>query len=192
MNGAPVRSAARAAARPSERGGPAGAQRRRLRGSFASLRRRAGEERGTAMIEFALVATVLLMIVFGILYFGRFVGYTNDETHLAEIAARYAAVDQLPAGCASTLAQCIQQQAPGELQAGSGDVSNKAQVCISLLSGGSGQTGDTLQASVSASFHFLPILGFLNSVIPNPVTETADMRVEVPIANSSGILGCSS
>jgi len=153
---------------------------------------RAAEERGTAMIEFALVATVLLVIVFGIIYFGRFIGYTNDETHLAEIAARYAAVDQLPTGCASTLAQCIQQQAPGELQAGSGDVTKKAQVCISLLSGGTGQTGDTLQATVSASFHFLPILSFLNSVIPNPVTESADMRVEVPIANSTGILGCSS
>jgi Flp pilus assembly protein TadG len=156
-----------------------------------AMLRRLRDDRGTAMVEFALLATVLLLIVVGILYFGRFLSYTNDETHLAEVAARAATVGQMPPNCSSftTLAACVQSEAPGELRTGSTDVSSPAKVCIALGAGATspGQVGDPVVATVTATYHFLPLLGFLN---PLPaVTESATMRLEQP--PSTGIIGCS-
>ena len=54
---------------------------RRGRGRFAS-------ERGVALIEFALVLPFLLLVVFGMVDLGKAVNYWNDETHLANQAAR--------------------------------------------------------------------------------------------------------
>lgn len=145
------------------------------------------------MVEFAIVATVLLFIIIGILYFGRFLSYTLDQNHLANIAARWAAVSQDPActssPCATPLYQYVQGLAdPGEFQSGSTDVTQKAKVCISLPSGSSGNQGDPVQATVTATYHFLP---FLN--IPDiPVTESATMRLEAPMDSSdTQFLGCS-
>src|SRR5438105_2786343 len=60
---------------------------------FFCLNRLRREERGTAVVEFALVVTPILLIVFGILDFGRALNYYNDMTQLAGQAARAAAVN---------------------------------------------------------------------------------------------------
>lgn len=64
------------------------------------LRRLFGSERGTAVVEFALVAPILFMLVFGILDFGRALNYYNDITQLAGQGARAAVVDRNPDGTA--------------------------------------------------------------------------------------------
>ena len=55
-------------------------------------------ERGTAVVEFALVAPLLFLIVFGIVDFGRALNYYNDLTQLAGQGARAAAVNRNPDG----------------------------------------------------------------------------------------------
>ncbi len=62
---------------------------------LARLRR---NEQGTAVVEFALVALPLCLIVFGILDFGRALNYYNDLTQIAGQGARAAAVNQNPLG----------------------------------------------------------------------------------------------
>jgi Flp pilus assembly protein TadG len=57
-------------------------------------------ERGTAVVEFALVAPILFLLVFGILDFGRALNYYNDLTQLAGQGARAAIVDRNPDGTA--------------------------------------------------------------------------------------------
>jgi Flp pilus assembly protein TadG len=47
-------------------------------------------------VEFALVLPLLIVLVLGMLDFGRAINYWNDETHLANEAARYAAVNNSP------------------------------------------------------------------------------------------------
>ena len=69
---------------------------RRARPHWRFLR----SERGTAVVEFALVAPILFMLVFGILDFGRALNYYNDITQLAGQGARAAAVDRNPDGTA--------------------------------------------------------------------------------------------
>ena len=51
-------------------------------------------ERGTTMAEFALIAAVFFMIVFGIIEFGRLLYTHNALTDAARRGARYAALHQ--------------------------------------------------------------------------------------------------
>jgi Flp pilus assembly protein TadG len=47
-------------------------------------------------VEFVLLLPVLLLLVFGILEFGRAINYWIDMTHLANEGARYASVNRWP------------------------------------------------------------------------------------------------
>ena len=157
-------------------------------GSAATTaRRRVREEQGVAMVEFALIATVLFVLIAGVLYLGRYLNYQTDETHLANVAARYAAVGQVPDGCAGSLASCVRNQASGELLNGSSDVT-PVSVCVSNGSGGSGNVGDPVTVTVKSNYSFLPILGIATVTD----TESATMRLEIPLASATAtILGCS-
>lgn len=53
-------------------------------------------EHGVAMAEFALIVPVFLLLVIGIISFGRVFFVWNDANHLANETARWAAVDQNP------------------------------------------------------------------------------------------------
>jgi Flp pilus assembly protein TadG len=57
-------------------------------------------ERGTAVVEFALVAPLLFLIVFGIIEFGRVLNAYNQITQLAGQGARAAEVNRNPDGTA--------------------------------------------------------------------------------------------
>jgi Flp pilus assembly protein TadG len=152
------------------------------------------EESGQAMVEFAIVVTVFLLLVVGILYFGRFLNYTIDQTHLANIAARYASVNEDPActnndptqTCSMSLAKYIQSQADGELLGGSSNVT-VAQVCIIQPPGASQAQGSPVEAQVKSTFGAIPFFGGLSL----PVTETAYIMLEDNPAPQN-IYGCSS
>jgi Flp pilus assembly protein TadG len=77
------------------------------------------DERGVALVEFALVLPLLLLIVLGIVDFGKAFGYKNQETHLANEAARYAAVNRCAAcdSAGQTINQFVRAEAdPKELR----------------------------------------------------------------------------
>ncbi|HXF71898.1 MAG TPA: TadE family protein [Actinomycetota bacterium] len=59
-----------------------------------SIRRRprAGDERGAAAVEFAIVATLLFMLIFGIINFGLLWSQKNVYVGAAREGARFAAV----------------------------------------------------------------------------------------------------
>jgi hypothetical protein len=119
---------------------------------------------------------------------GRYLNYQLDETHLANIAARYAAVGQVPDGCTSSLASCITAQASGELLNGSSDVT-PVKVCVANGTGGAGNVGDPVTVTVTSNYTFLPILG-IGTVTD---TESATMRLEVGVSSAAvPIMGCSS
>src|SRR3989338_8438213 len=55
------------------------------------MRRRRTSERGSALVEMAVVLPILVLLIHGIFYFGR--GYVNKEK--VEMAARYAAWEKI-------------------------------------------------------------------------------------------------
>lgn len=156
-----------------------------VRNRLKSLRR---DERGQAMVELALVIPIVLVILFGIVDFGRALNYWNDETDLANIGARIAAVGSsaLPttgpcANQASITAyvKCWAAIDSPELwnsSTGTGDITS---VCIS--SPGAGAVGSDVTVQVKATFSWLPLVGkAVTGAVggTSTLTGTATMRIE--------------
>jgi Flp pilus assembly protein TadG len=134
-------------------------------------------EGGQAMVELALVLPVLLLIVMGILWFGRALNYSQDETRLTNVAARYAAVDQVPPNAGSlTLAEWLRSEADSEeLRKGTGNVEGPPEVCLRFPSGTG--VGNPVEVKIAAKFRWLPILNVGTS---SKIVGSATMRIEVP------------
>ena len=153
------------------------------------------EERGVALVEFALVAPLLLLLLFGMLDFGRTFNYWIDATHLANEGARWAVVNKNPAS-SGTLQNYIRNQADtNELRnGGSASVPDPLQVCVSFPSGSS-TVGNPVQVTASVTYHWMPVLGDLmdklggSGLTTTTVSSSSTMRLEAPPTNYSA--GCS-
>lgn len=139
------------------------------------LSRRLREERGVVLVEFAVVLPVLIMIILGIVYFGRYENYANQETQLAETGVRYAAVNYQPTGtgCSANLQAYIGCQATSELQNGSTDVT-AMKVYIYQPSGSTYATGQPVRVCVYSTVTFPSPIGSPAAKI----TQSATMRIE--------------
>jgi Flp pilus assembly protein TadG len=142
---------------------------------------RLGSQRGQALVEFAVVLPMLMLLVVGILTFGRYMDYTQQETQLASEAARSAGVNFNPPGT-ETIQAYIAAQATGELLNGSSDVTTPIQVFLYYPTGSSNTVGSSVRACVTATARLLPILGAVTSV---QLVETATMRIEQAATNWS-------
>jgi Flp pilus assembly protein TadG len=148
-------------------------------------------EKGTALVEFALVLPVLLLILFGVLDFGKAFNYWNDETHLAAEGARWAVVNSNPGGSQS-LQEYIQQQAD------SAELRGLAVVCVSFPNnpdtGSSGQVGDPVTVTVKSTYTWLPFVSSRAGLSPTTsIAGTATMRLEaLPTSYSAGSGGTGS
>jgi Flp pilus assembly pilin Flp len=156
---------------------------------------RAAEESGTALVELALVLPLVMVLMLGMVDFGKAFNSWIDETHLANEAARLAAVNYVPAGgwsadgCTDAnpnvcLARYIQRQADtGELKTGrSGDefspTQNAARICISYPVGAATTLGDPVQVTVEVRYHWLRYLTRQISLLATPIVGKATMRLE--------------
>jgi Flp pilus assembly protein TadG len=137
-----------------------------------TLSRRLREERGQSLVEFAVVLPVLIVIILGIVYFGKYEDYSNQATQLAETGVRYAAVDNCPTGC-SSLASYIVSQASPELANGSGDVT-KATAYIYLPTGVTYLVGNQIRVCIVSTVRYPTPAGTLSFQL----TQAATMRVE--------------
>jgi len=148
----------------------------------------AGEDKGVALVEFALVAPILLVILLGILDFGKAFNYWIDQTQLASAGARWAVVNAAPGVCsdgtsALTLQQYIQCQADTrELRnGGTTSLPAKAKVCITfppVTGHASPLIGDPVRVTVTSGYRWLPLIGKKLSVPTTTLTGEATMRLE--------------
>src|ERR687886_2384981 len=101
---------------------------------------RLADQRGTSLVEFALILPVLALILFGLLDFAKAFNYWNDQTHLAAEGARFAVVNSNPGGGGQSLQQYLQQQAD------TSELRGLAVVCVAFPTnpdtGTSGHVGD--------------------------------------------------
>jgi TadE-like protein len=165
-----------------------------LKSPFLRLFRRLTTERGVAMVEFALVAPLLFLFLFGLIDFGKAFNYWNVEQQMANQGARLAAVNaagpwSCPGGPAPTLADYIQCQAvTGELRDGNSIwLDDGAKVCIDAPDGL--DIGDPVRVEVRADYNWLPLIADHISVTQTRITGKATMRLEQPL--SADQLGCS-
>jgi hypothetical protein len=150
-------------------------------------------ERGAALIEFVLVLPLVLLLLFGMIDFGKAFSYWNDETHLANEAARYAVVNKNPIDPSVPLETAIKNDAgSGELKTGCDGCSIrspgvKVSFCfVRKLSGGAPDTsvGAPLRATVSADYHWLAYLVGQGLPLTSGMTATATMRIEQPYTDN--------
>lgn len=126
------------------------------------------------LVEFALVLPLLLMLLLGMVEFGRAFNYWIDETHLANVAARWAAVDKNPGPGGSLQESILSEADTPELREGE----EHAEVCISFL--GAEKIGEPVKAEVTYDFNWMPFIseGLLGGVATTRLTGAATMRLE--------------
>jgi Flp pilus assembly pilin Flp len=155
--------------------------------SLGLLRRLRRDERGVALTELALVLPLLLILVLGIIDFGKAINYWLDETHLANEASRWAAVNNWPGKDSGT---SLQQYVLDHLDTAelSGDVvgtqgtAHSAQVCISFPDGTS-NVGDPVAISVKYHYKWLSYLTNKADIGPRTwVTGKSTMRIEANLS----------
>ena len=138
------------------------------------------DESGVALVEFALVLPLLLVLVIGIIDFGRAFNHWIDSTHLANVAARYAVVNKNPGAPVSlSLQQYIQAQA----------TQKTPEVCVTFPDGPP-KVGDRVTVQVTSEWSWLTYLvGRIDDFVPTTVIEGhATMRLEAPPTSYSA--GC--
>jgi TadE-like protein len=157
---------------------------------LGSRRRSLGDERGVALIEFALVLPLLLLIMFGMIDFGKAFNYWNDETHLANEAARDAVVNRSPdpnwagdpTNPAYKINTAVRKQADSaELRnGGTQSISSPGvRICI-WFPNGTHAVGDPVQVIVHAQYNWLAYLVGRGLPAHSDLSGTATMRLEQP------------
>jgi hypothetical protein len=147
-------------------------------------------EKGQALVEFAIVVPLLLLLVLGIADFGLAYNYKNDQTSLANQALRYAVV---PPPCTPCGGQPIESYikttaVSGNLQNGNPSGSFGIQqpgvtITFCLPNGSTGQAGEPLEAKATSSYNWLPFLNLGNVTIES----TAIGRIEPGASYQPGV-----
>jgi len=156
-----------------------------IRSLTHAIRSLTHDENGQALVEFALVLPVFLLLVFGMLDFGKAYNYWNDATHLTAAGARFAAVNRKPnpASTQSLQLQIRNQADTAELRnGGTSAVTTPAQVCVEFPNNTSAY-GEPVRVRMTFTYKFIPFLGIVNKTI----VSTTVMRLEaVPTTYTAG------
>jgi Flp pilus assembly protein TadG len=160
------------------------------RWKMVSFRRSAlADQRGVALIEFALVLPMILLILLGMIDVGKAVNYWNDETHLANEAARSAAVNKriVPT---QLINETVKNEADSaELRnGGTGSVSSPGvQICIWFPNNNRSsaddpvrdhEIGDPVQVIVHAQYNWLAYLVGKGLPVHSDLSASSTMRLE--------------
>lgn len=136
------------------------------------LRRDQPRQRGAALVEFALVAPLLIFLVVGIVEFGWLFAQMNEIRHVAQEGARWGAVSRpdINGGGMSWL-----------------DLRDRACAAANLPSGttvsidgspGAGTKGETATVTVTAAVQSLSGLPLVTVFLPSTLSNTATFRLE--------------
>ena len=157
------------------------------------VRKLVTREEGQALAEFALVLPVLMLILFGIVEFGRGFNYWNNATQITAEGARFAIVNRKPDpnNAASLQAQLLSQGSTTELRSGgSAALPTPAQVCITFPNNSS-NVGDPVRVTMTFTYHWLGVLDRASKLIDKKkgfsaattFTSGSTMRLEAPPTN---------
>jgi Flp pilus assembly protein TadG len=138
-------------------------------------------ETGQATVELALVLPVVLLILLGILDFGRAFNTDNTTNHLANLGARFAAVGTFPSGkSGESLCEYINSSAaPSNLKAKLGVKIAEPTVAV----------GEPVEVQVTSNYHWLKFIqGAIGRETATAIVGSATMRIE---NTANGSMACS-
>jgi Flp pilus assembly protein TadG len=145
-------------------------------GEFRQALRRMRGEGGQALVEFAIVLLPLLLVLFGAIEFGRAWNTKNMAVHLANEAARMAAVNQVI--CTGTSPVGLRNEAASD--------GLPASTTITITTG-QVSPQQPVTATVTVPFSSsIPLIGSIFSAAGlTSLTGTATMRTEIAYAGGS-------
>lgn len=132
-------------------------------------------------MEFALVLPLFLVLVIGMVDFGKGFNYWINQTHIANQGARFAVVDRNPGEAAGlTLQEYIRRHATtDELEdGGTRSVENELAVCIEFPDGDTPAAGDPVTVTVKTAYDWMPFLDANIGVSAVTIEGSATMRLE--------------
>ena len=155
-----------------------------------ALKGRLRNDRGAALVEFALVLPLLMVLLLGLVDFGKAFTMWIDETHIANTAARYAAVNSWTDSSGTkrsvdsdvvTFQDTMEDDGDTQQLRDSFDEPGHG-VRVCLPSGSNGVKGDPIQVDVTASYTFLAyISGFVRGDFSTKTLSAhSTMRIENP------------
>lgn len=171
---------------------------RARKGSRRSRRR--GED-GQALVEFVLVAPLLLLLLFAIIDFGLYLNQYDSATNLAEMGARAAIVAGTSNAGSSCTANGTTVTTPMaswlQCEATNSGTAQPTKVCIydgSTVVGASTPVGagDAITVKVSSPFNWLSFISASVGGLSSTATGSSTMRNEQPITNGNAFLASSS
>ena len=128
-------------------------------------------ERGANLVEFAVLAPLLIILVLGIVELGWLFGQNIAIKHAAGEESRYASVDGGPDS--PITADEIAQRACNDLLGGGG-----VSTLNVAVSDGGGSFGDDAAITVTAQVASLSGLSLISSFLPTDLDATATFRLE--------------
>jgi Flp pilus assembly protein TadG len=141
----------------------------------ASVAKQGRRERGASLVEFALLAPLLILLVFGIIEFSWAFAQNLNVRHGAREGARLAAVD-FP---------LLVNEACGRM-----DIVSGASVTIAStdINGGGVGVGDEVAVTMTAPYN--PITGLFTSWLPASLDSTVAIRIEQTPSWTPGTTSC--
>jgi TadE-like protein len=134
------------------------------------LYKRFKSEDGQAIVELALVLPVLLLILVGIVELGHAVNTWNNDTDVANVAARYAVVGKVPS---SSTCPSASFDAFIKCEAAKDGVPTPITSCVSIPVA---KVGEPVEVKVYSKYKWAKFLGF--SFTQSSVSGRATMRLE--------------
>lgn len=138
--------------------------------------RRTRSERGVAIVELAIALPILLIVMLGIVEFGRVLVYWNDTTQISSIGARWAVVNRWPGKDGGTpLQDAIQNDA------GFTDFVDNLVACVEFVDtdgdGVSNEIGDAVRIRTIFTFEWNFLPSWVD-VADREIVSHATMRIE--------------
>lgn len=150
---------------------------------------RRDRESGQALVEFALIAPLFLVLVVGIIQFGIGLNYWLDLNRIANQGARWAAVDKYP-NCSGATSdpECVTPTLKQYLESEPISGGLQAVVGICFDESAAGAVGEPVSVEAATRFQFLPILDLFEVTLRGKAT----MRIEqTPVVlNAQGVDQC--
>lgn len=132
-------------------------------------------QHGAALVEFAVLAPLLIILVLGIVEFGWLFGQFNDVRHGAREGGRFAAVAKAPLDQDDIFDRVC--NAMDGLDAGMDSIDLELDQADTDGNPGIG-AGDTGTLQVSATVGSLSGLGLIEAFMPDELTSSVEFRLE--------------
>jgi Flp pilus assembly protein TadG len=144
-------------------------------------------QRGAALVEFAILAPLLIVLLMGIIEFGWIFGQFNQIRHAAQEGARWGAVSRPDVDASGTMDWAdLVARSCGAADLPSGTTIDVSGLFTSTARGGTGSV------TVTANIQSLTGVPLISDFLPGTLTNTATFRLEqaAPWATSTPTTTC--